>query len=104
MESLIKIEGGIVEASEELVKAALEIKFLEEKLKAKKDALTLTLLEEMRDNEIKRVETPDVIISYVDESERETFDSKKFREDYPDMYDEYVRFSKVKASVRIKAK
>lgn len=104
MESLIKIEGGIVEASEQLINQALEIKFLEEKLKAKKDALTLTLLEEMRDNEIKKIETPDVIISYVDESEREVFDSKKFREDYPDMYDEYVRFSKVKASVRIKAK
>ena len=104
MESLIKIEGGIVEASEQLIKEALEIKFLEEKLKAKKDALTLTLLEEMRDNEIKKIETPDVIISYIDESERETFDSKKFREDYPDMYDEYVKFSKVKASVRIKAR
>lgn len=101
---LIKIEGGIVEASEQLINEALEIKFLEEKLKAKKDALTLTLLEEMRDNEIKRIETPDVIISYVDESEREIIDSKKFRKDHPDMYDEYVRFSKVKASLRIKAK
>ena len=101
---LIRVENNIAVANEELVNAALEVKFLEEKLKAKKDALTLSLLEEMQNKGIKKIETPDVVISYIDESERETFDSKKFREDYPDMYDEYVKFSKVKASVRIKAR
>jgi len=101
---LIKVENNIAVANEELINAALEVKFLEEKLKAKKDALTLSLLEEMQNKGIKKIETPDVVISYIDESERETFDSKKFREDYPDMYDEYVKFSKVKASVRIKAR
>jgi len=101
---LIKIENHIVLASEELVNKVLEVKLLEEKLKAKKDDLTLTLMEEMRNKDIKKIETPDVIITYVEESERETFDSKQFREDYPDMYDEYVKFTKVKPSVRIKAK
>ncbi len=101
---LIRVENNIAVANEELINAALEVKFLEEKLKAKKDALTLSLLEEMQNKGIKKIETPDVVISYIDESERETFDSKKFREDYPDMYDEYVKFSKVKASVRIKAR
>ena len=101
---LIKVENGIVLASEMLEQEALEIKRLEELLKAKKDNLTLTLLDEMQKHDIKKIETPDVIISYIDETERETFDSKKFREDNPDMYDEYVKFSKVKASIRIKAK
>ena len=101
---LIRVENNIAVANEELINAALEVKFLEEKLKAKKDALTLSLLEEMQNKGIKKIETPDVVISYLDESEREVFDSKKFREDYPDMYDEYVKFSKVKASVRIKAR
>ena len=101
---LIRVENNIAVANEELINAALEVKFLEEKLKAKKDALTLSLLEEMQNKGIKKIETPDVVISYIDESEREVFDSKKFREDYPDMYDEYVKFSKVKASVRIKAR
>ena len=101
---LIKIENDIVLATDQLVNEALEIKYLEEKLKAKKDNLTLTLLEEMKAKEIKKIETPDVVISYIDESERETFDAKKFKEDNPDMYDEYVRFTPVKASIRIKAK
>ena len=66
--------------------------------------MTFTLLEEMKNKGIKKIETPDVIISYVDASDRETFDTKQFREDNPDMYDEYVKFTPVKASIRIKAK
>ena len=101
---LIKVENEIVLASDQLINEALEIKYLEEKLKAKKDNLTLSLLEEMKAKDIKKIETPDVIISYIDETERETFDSKKFKEENPDMYDEYVKFTPVKASIRIKAK
>lgn len=101
---LIKVENELVLASDELIAEVLEVKLLEERLKAKKDNLTLSLMEEMQDKGIMKIETDDVVISYVAESERETFDSKKFREDYPDMYDEYVKFTTVKPSVRIKAK
>ena len=33
-----------------------------------------------------------------------TFDSKKFREDHPNLYDEYIKMSDVKSSIRIKVK
>ena len=101
---LIKIENGLEIATQQLIDEALEIKLLEEKLKAKKDNLTLALLEEMESKDIKKIDTPDVVISYIAESDREVFDSKKFREDYPDLFDNYVKFSKVKPSVRIRAK
>ena len=101
---LIKIENGLEIATQQLIDEALEIKLLEEKLKAKKDNLTLTLLEEMESKGIKKIDTPDVVISYIGESDREVFDSKKFREDYPDLFDNYVKFSKIKPSVRIRAK
>lgn len=101
---LIKIENGLEIASQQLIDEALEIKLLEEKLKAKKDNLTLTLLAEMESKGIKKIDTPDVVISYISESDREVFDSKKFREDYPDLFDNYVKFSKTKPSVRIRAK
>ena len=39
--------------------------------------------------------------AYVPAGERETFDTKKFREENPEIYDEYVRFSPTKSSVRI---
>ena len=101
---LIKVENELVLASDELIAEVLEVKVLEERLKAKKDNLTLSLMQEMQDKGIMKIETDDVVISYIAESERETFDSKQFREDYPDMYDEYVKFTKVKPSVRIKTK
>ena len=101
---LIKIENGLEVATQQLIDEALEIKLLEEKLKAKKDNLTLALLEEMESKDIKKIDTPDVVISYIAESDREVFDSKKFREDYPDLFDNYVKFSKVKPSVRIRTK
>ena len=101
---LIKIENNIVLATDDLVKAVMEVKFLEEKLKAKKDSLTLTLLEEMQNKGIKKIETEDTIISYIEESDRETFDTKQFREDFPDMYDDYIKITKVKPSVRIRNK
>lgn len=101
---LIKIENGLEVATQQLIDEALEIKYLEEKLKVKKDSLTLSLLEEMKNKGIKKIETPDVIISYIEESERETLDSKRFRTENPDLYDEYVKFTPVKASIRIKAK
>lgn len=101
---LIKIENDLITASEELTNIILDIKNLEERLKAKKENLSLSLLEEMKAKDIKKIETPDVVITYVDETERETFDTKKFKEDFPDMYDDYVKFTKVKANVRIKAR
>ena len=41
-------------------------------------------------------------VNYIAESTRETFDCKAFKGDMPELYNEYVKFSKVKASVRIK--
>ena len=101
---LIKIENGLEVATQQLVDEALEIKYLEDKLKAKKDNLTLTLLEEMKTKGIKRIETPDVVISYIDETTRETLDSKRFRTENPDLYDEYVKITPIKASVRMRIK
>lgn len=101
---LIKVENGIVSASEMLEQEALEIKRLEELLKAKKDNLTLTLLDEMQKHDIKKIETPDVIISYIDETEVEYFDKAKFKEDYPDLYDDYITFKKKKSYIAIRTK
>lgn len=38
--------------------------------------------------------------TYVRPSTRKSFDSKKFQEDHPEMYDKYVKESNVKASIR----
>ena len=73
-------------------------------IKAKEDELKQRILEEMESNGILKIETDDLVISYVAPTSRESFDSKAFRKANPDLYDEYVSISSVKASVRMKLK
>ena len=77
-----------------------KIKELEE---AKKE-LTANILEEMESKGIIKIDSDEVSISYIQPSDRESFDSKSFRADHPDIYDSYVRMTPVKASIRIKVK
>lgn len=74
------------------------------KLKEQEDLLKQSILEEMEAKGIVKIENDDLLISYVAPTDRETFDSKKLREDNPDLYDEYIKISKVKASIRVKVK
>ena len=73
-------------------------------IKEQEELLKKAILSEMERNGIIKIETKDLILTYVQSTDRETFDSKAFRRDCPDMYDEYVRLSPVKPSVRIKLK
>lgn len=73
-------------------------------LKEKEDELKQSILNEMESKNILKLETDDLMINYIAASERETLDSKKLREEQPDLYDEYVKFSPVKASIRLKVK
>lgn len=74
------------------------------RLKTVQDELKKSLLAEMEAKGLIKVETPNLVISYIAPSDRETFDSKKLREDNPDLYDEYIKISPVKSSIRIKVK
>ena len=58
----------------------------------------------MEQNGVVKIDTDEVLINYVASSNRETFDSKAFKDDFPDLYDNYVKISAVKPSVRIKVK
>lgn len=74
------------------------------RLKTVQDELKKSLLAEMEAKGLIKVETPNLVISYIAPSDRETFDSKKLREDNPDLYDEYIKISPVKSSICIKVK
>ena len=100
---LIKVENGIgilnAEVSKNIAKFEKTIKEIKEKEELKQNILT-----EMENKNILKLETDDLTITYIAPAERETFDSKRFREDNPDLYDEYVKFSPVKSSIRVKVK
>lgn len=81
----------------DLIGTLNELKELEKQVKE-------MLLNQMELNGIVKIENDKLLISYIGATTRETFDSKKLREDDPNLYDEYVKISDVKPSVRIKLK
>lgn len=101
---LIKIENEIAilepEVSEKIADFERQIKAIKEQ----EDNLKQAILEEMEANQIIKLDTPDILISYVASTDRETFDSKTFKADHQDLYDEYVKMTPVKPSIRIKVK
>ena len=101
---LIKVENGLSildeEASKKIAKFERQIK----EIKAKEDEFKQAILEEMEAKNIIKIDTEDLMIYYVAPSDRETFDSKAFKEEHQELYDEYVKMSPVKSSIRIKVK
>jgi hypothetical protein len=101
---LIKIENGLTTldptASAELKLIADIIK----KLKRRDEEIKKAILEEMENKNILKIDTDKVSISYIASSDRETFDTKNFREKHSDLYDEFVKFTPVKSSIRVKVK
>lgn len=100
MNDLIIIENGaIAPKTVEFIKAMeTQMKTLKEQY----DGFKTALLEAMERHGVTKFDGDGIKINYIAETERETFDSKQFKADMPELYDEYVKFTKVKPSVRIK--
>ena len=76
----------------------------EKELKEKKEKIREILLKEMEDKNILKLENENISITYKAPTERETFRTKDFKKDLPDLYDTYVEFTPVKSSLVIKIK
>lgn len=101
---LIKVENEIGILDTEVSKKVAEFEKTLKEIKEKEEELKQNILTEMENKNILKLETDDLTITYIAPAERETFDSKKFREENSDLYDEYVKFSPVKSSIRVKVK
>ena len=102
MDELIVYKGKTPLLNPEVSIKLAEFERVVKEFKAKEEELKQRILEEMESKGIVSIKTPELTISYVAPTSRETFDSKSFRKDHPDLYDEYVNISLVKASVRMK--
>lgn len=104
MEDLIKIENGnaVLECSaiETLVLYETSIK----KLKEEQDKLKQAILEEMQNKNIIKIDTDRLTVNYIAETARETFDSKEFRKEHEELYNEYIKLTSVKPSIRLRLK
>ena len=104
MNELIRIRDGVVLLDPNTSREIAEFERRMKEIKEAEDKLKQDILAEMEEKNILKIDTSDVTISYIASTDRETSDSKAFRTDHADLYDEYVKLSPVKASVRIKVK
>lgn len=104
MDNLIRYVNNTPLLNPEVASQLAEFERMAKEIKAKQDELKKQILEQMEIHGILKIETGELTISYIAPTSRETFDSKSFRKDNPDLYDEYVRISPVSASVRMKVK
>lgn len=104
MDNLIRVEHGLAYLNADVSRDLAEFERKIKELKEKEEKLKAQILEEMAANNIKKIETMDVVITFIESTDRETFNTKLFRADHGDLYDEYVEFTPVKPSVRIKVK
>jgi predicted phage-related endonuclease len=104
MENLILINNGSAILEPETAAAIAEFERQAKAIKEKEDALKEAILHEMQNKCIFKVETPELSITYVAATDRESLDSKRLKQELPDVYDSFVKISKVKPSVRLRLK
>lgn len=101
---LINIENNVALLNADISKQIAEFEKTIKEIKEKEDNLKQAILNEMESKGIVKIDTDDLTINYIASADRETFDSKTFRENHADLYDEYIKFTPVKSSIRIKLK
>lgn len=95
---------AILKKNNEIFKAISALDKEANDLVAKREEVKVKLLEAMETFDVKKFENDYIAVTYVAPSTRVTLDSKALKEDLPDIYEQYSRTSDVKASLRIKAK
>jgi len=104
MEELIVVQNDVALLNIDASKTILEIENQIKYLKEKEELIKQVVLEEMERKNILKLEDNSLMINYIAPSNRETFDSRKFKQEHQDLYDEYIKISPVKSSIRIKIK
>lgn len=83
---------------EELI---IEFKNAIERLEQEKQANLNLLREKMEREGIKKLETPRLLVTLVADSTTTTFDSKRFKEEHPELASQYTKLSSRKGYVKI---
>ncbi|WP_142433419.1 lambda-exonuclease family protein [Enterococcus mundtii] len=71
-------------------------------IKAQQKDFRDQLYQKMDENDIKKIDTGDLVITRVLPTIRKSVDSTKLKKDLPDIYNQYLKEAEVKGSIRIK--
>lgn len=104
MNELIRLDNGeyglVKDVVETIISVENEIKILKEM----QDNYKEQLLKVMEDNDVLKIEIPELTITRKVPTTRESLDSKALKKELPDIYDTYCKISDVKGSLTIKVK
>ena len=104
MNNIIERVGADVTFSEEVCEKIISLEKQAKEIKKQQDIMKSEILEAMQKNGVIKIDNEFLKIAFVPEHDAEKFDSKKFKEENPDIYDLYAKISKVKPSIRITVK
>lgn len=101
MNELITKEGLLtLEVQNQIVEFEKQAKAVKEA----QDKLKEAILKEMEEKGIIKLDSDELTITYVAPTYSEKFDSKALKADNEELYNKYIKLSKVKSSVRIRVK
>ena len=104
MKDLIKYEKGEFLLVEDAVNTITTIENEIKRLKEIQDNYKEQLLMVMEEQNILKIDIPELTITRKTATTRESIDTKALREELPDIYDTYCKISNVKGSLTIKIK
>lgn len=104
MNEMIIYDGNLPVLSPETAAEIVNLERMVKEITAKQKAVKQAILELMQANGITKLETPELLINYIAPTDRVSFDSKAFENEFPEIYDQFCKISPVAASIRIKLK
>lgn len=99
-----KNQIAIDNLEKEITLAVSDMLNKQKELIAKNDEIKEQLKSAMENVGLKKFENDYIAITYVDSTTKKTVDSAKLKEKYFDIYEECIKVSNVKSSIRIKIK
>lgn len=104
MTNIIERTGSDVALSEEVCEKIVSLEKQAKEIKKQQDSMKAEILDAMQKYGVVKLDNEFLKIAFVPEHDTERFDSKTFKSENPDIYDSYVKLSKVKPSIRITVK
>lgn len=90
----------LVEAQKIIEKCELELKAAQDNAKAVREAI----IEAMKYNGVPKYEDDKIVITYIAPTTSQVIDSKRLKEEQPELYNKYIKVTQKSESVRIKLK
>ena len=104
MTELVRIKDGVALLDPFTDQSIAEFERQAKRIKNMQDALKASILREMQEKGIVKIDTDEITLTYIAPTMSESLDSKLLKRELPDIYDHYVRLVPRSESLRVKIK